>query len=158
MVSLPDGEKISKISLFVLAQLRNVTDRQTDGHRVTAYTALMHTYRAVKIVYVQSFAHLSGTNSAHARCWGVASLATHLSVPFISIVGASFSRQATQNSTTNRCCRRRRTAAIDSRVIATNERMRVTKWDLVLMRRKWRFGNWRKMNNKVAFRQSVSQW
>ena len=31
MVSLPDGEKISKISSFVLAQLRNVTDRQTDG-------------------------------------------------------------------------------------------------------------------------------
>jgi len=30
MVSLPDGEKISKISLFVLAQLTNVTDRQTD--------------------------------------------------------------------------------------------------------------------------------
>jgi len=29
MASLPDGEKISKISLFVLAQLRNVTDRQT---------------------------------------------------------------------------------------------------------------------------------
>ena len=39
---LPDGEKISKISLFVLAQLTNVTDRQTDRHRVTAYTALMH--------------------------------------------------------------------------------------------------------------------
>ena len=49
MVSLPDGEKISKISLFVLAQLRNVTDRQTDGHRVTAKTALMHMHRAVKI-------------------------------------------------------------------------------------------------------------
>ena len=31
MVSLPDGEKISKISLFVLAQLTNVTDAQTDG-------------------------------------------------------------------------------------------------------------------------------
>ena len=31
MVSLPDGEKNSKISLFVLAQLRNVTDRQTDN-------------------------------------------------------------------------------------------------------------------------------
>jgi len=40
MVSLPDGEKISKISLFVLVQLRNVTDRQTDGHRVTAIAAL----------------------------------------------------------------------------------------------------------------------
>jgi len=44
MVSLPDGEKNPKISLFVLAQLRNVTDRQTDrrtdGHRVTAIAAL----------------------------------------------------------------------------------------------------------------------
>ena len=30
MVSLPDGEKISKISLFVLAQLTNVADGQTD--------------------------------------------------------------------------------------------------------------------------------
>jgi len=49
MVSLPDGEKISKISLFVLAQVTNVTDRQTDGHRLTEYTALMHMHRAVKI-------------------------------------------------------------------------------------------------------------
>jgi len=30
MVWLPDGEKISKISLFVLAQLTNVTDGRTD--------------------------------------------------------------------------------------------------------------------------------
>ena len=30
MVRLPHGEKISKISLFVLAQLTNVTDGQTD--------------------------------------------------------------------------------------------------------------------------------
>jgi len=30
MVSLPDGEKNSKISLFVLAQLMNVTDGETD--------------------------------------------------------------------------------------------------------------------------------
>jgi len=48
MVSLPDCENISKISLSVLAQLRNVTDRQTDGHRVTAKTALMHMHRSVK--------------------------------------------------------------------------------------------------------------
>ena len=44
MAWLPDGEKISKISLVVLAQLTNVTDgrtdRQTDGHRVTAIAAL----------------------------------------------------------------------------------------------------------------------
>ena len=44
-----DGEKISKISLFVLAQLTNVTDRQTDGHRMPTYTALMRMHRAVKI-------------------------------------------------------------------------------------------------------------
>jgi len=50
MAWLPDGEKNLKISLFVLAQLKNVTDTRTDGHRVTAYTALMYTHRAVKIV------------------------------------------------------------------------------------------------------------
>jgi len=49
MAWLPDSETISKISLFVLAQLTNVTDARTDGHRVTAYTALMHKHRAVKI-------------------------------------------------------------------------------------------------------------
>jgi len=31
MAWLPDGEKISKIPLFVLTQLTNVTDTQTDG-------------------------------------------------------------------------------------------------------------------------------
>jgi len=43
MVWLPDGEKISKISLFVLTECTNVTDkkdRQTDGHRMTAKVAL----------------------------------------------------------------------------------------------------------------------
>jgi len=40
MAWLPDGEKNLKISLFVLAQLTNVTDRQTDGHRVTEIAAL----------------------------------------------------------------------------------------------------------------------
>jgi len=32
MAWLPDGEKNSKISLVVLAQLTNVTDGQTDRH------------------------------------------------------------------------------------------------------------------------------
>ena len=36
MVSLPDGEKLSKISLFVLEQLTNVTDAQTDRRTDTA--------------------------------------------------------------------------------------------------------------------------
>jgi len=31
MAWLPDGEKISKISLFILTQLTNVTDTHTDG-------------------------------------------------------------------------------------------------------------------------------
>jgi len=43
MVSLPDGEKISKISLFVLAQLTNVADGLTDTgdsiYRVYAYAS-----------------------------------------------------------------------------------------------------------------------
>jgi len=37
MVSLPDGEKISKICLFVLTWSMNVTDRQTDGRTDTAW-------------------------------------------------------------------------------------------------------------------------
>ena len=47
MVWLPDGEKIAKISLFVLAQLTNVTDAQTDRrtpgdgiYRAYAYASL----------------------------------------------------------------------------------------------------------------------
>jgi len=35
MVWLPDGKKM-KISLFVLTQCTNVTDRQTHRHRMTA--------------------------------------------------------------------------------------------------------------------------
>jgi len=35
MAWLPDGEKFSKISLFVLTQLTNVADTQTDGRTDT---------------------------------------------------------------------------------------------------------------------------
>ena len=48
MAWLPDGEKMS---IFVLGQSRTW---QTDGHRVTAYTALMHMHRAIKM-YIHSF-------------------------------------------------------------------------------------------------------
>ena len=44
MAWLPDGEKISKISLFVFVQLTNVTDRQTPGDGI--YLAYAQ-YRAV---------------------------------------------------------------------------------------------------------------
>jgi len=47
MVSLPDGKKILNISLFVLTWSTNVTDRWTDGHWMTAKTALA-SHRAVK--------------------------------------------------------------------------------------------------------------
>ena len=44
MVWLPDGEKLLKICLFVLTESTNATDtetqRQTDGHRMTAKAAL----------------------------------------------------------------------------------------------------------------------
>ena len=42
MAWLPDGEKISKISLFVLVQLTNVTDRQTDGQTPRASNSLSY--------------------------------------------------------------------------------------------------------------------
>jgi len=41
MAWLPDGEKISKISSFVLAQ-PNERDRQMDGHRMPAIAVLMY--------------------------------------------------------------------------------------------------------------------
>jgi len=42
MAWLPDGEKISKISLFVLMQLTNLTDTQTDG--LTPHDSIGHAY------------------------------------------------------------------------------------------------------------------
>ena len=50
MVWLPDGEKISKISLFVLAQLTNVTDRWTDRHRVPAIPRLCIASRGKNVI------------------------------------------------------------------------------------------------------------
>ena len=40
MVCLPDGEKMSKISLFVLTECMNVTDRQMHRHCIMAQAAL----------------------------------------------------------------------------------------------------------------------
>ena len=68
MVSLPDGEKISKISLVVLAQLTNVTDERTDGHRMLTYTALMHMHRAVKILDSHIFKTNQARNWFACRC------------------------------------------------------------------------------------------
>jgi len=50
MVSLPDGEK-NRIYLYSFWRNSRTwrIDRRTDRHRVTAYTALMHMHRAVKI-------------------------------------------------------------------------------------------------------------
>jgi len=39
-----------------------VTDRQTDRHRITAYTALMHMHRAVKIMNISKFSPGYGTH------------------------------------------------------------------------------------------------
>jgi len=40
MVGLPNGEKILMICLFIFTQLTNVTDGQTDRHRMTAKASL----------------------------------------------------------------------------------------------------------------------
>jgi len=57
MVSLPDGEKISKICLFVLTWSTNVTDRQTDRRTLgdskdRAYAL----HRAVKTIWYNNIA------------------------------------------------------------------------------------------------------
>ena len=54
MALLPDGEKISKISLFVLTQLTNVTDRWTDRHRAPAIAALMRSIARQKPLEMQT--------------------------------------------------------------------------------------------------------
>jgi len=48
MAWLPNDEKSSKISLFVLTQLTNVIDRQTDRHRMPAIAALMRSIERQK--------------------------------------------------------------------------------------------------------------
>jgi len=53
MVSLSDGKKMSKISLFILTWSTNVMDRQTDRHCVTAKTALA-SHRAVKLALTRT--------------------------------------------------------------------------------------------------------
>jgi len=47
MAWLPDGEKIFK-DIFIRFGATHERDGHTDKHRVTAYTAIMHTHRAVK--------------------------------------------------------------------------------------------------------------
>jgi len=42
IMGLPDRERSFTISLAVWIQSTKVTDGQTDGHRATAKTALMH--------------------------------------------------------------------------------------------------------------------
>ena len=61
MVSLPDGETISKISLFVLTQLTNVTDTQTDRqtdrqtHRQTPHDGIGKGKGKCKCIYIARF-------------------------------------------------------------------------------------------------------
>ena len=57
MVWLPDGEKISKISLFVLAQLTNVTDGQTDGQ--TPHAGSSTAVNVLRVVCVLWFSVLN---------------------------------------------------------------------------------------------------
>ena len=58
MVSLPDGEKILKICLFVLTWLTNVTDGQTDTPRDSKDRAYA-SHRAVKFAIFDQYHDLS---------------------------------------------------------------------------------------------------
>ena len=54
MVSVPEGEKNFE-DIFIRFDVIHERDRQRDGHRVTAKTALMHMHHAVKTVRSRSF-------------------------------------------------------------------------------------------------------
>jgi len=59
MAWLPDGGKISKISLFVLTQLTNVTDTQIDRRTDTQTShdgigCAYESHRAAKVTYAYS--------------------------------------------------------------------------------------------------------
>jgi len=56
MVWLPDGAKISKISLFVLTQLTNVTDTQT--HTQTPHDGLGRAYASHRAARIGKFIKL----------------------------------------------------------------------------------------------------
>jgi len=74
MAWLPDGEKISKISLFVFAQLTNVTNRRTPGdgiYRAYEYashgknyeetvTAIVKKVSTLSLVFTLSFSTFTG--------------------------------------------------------------------------------------------------
>ena len=66
-----EGEKISKIPLFILALLTNVTDRQTDRHRMPAIAVLMHSIARQKLrcKYVEDKQEASrGFSETRASC------------------------------------------------------------------------------------------
>jgi len=72
MVSLPDGEQILKICLFVLTYPRTwQTDGRTDRHRMTAIAALVHSIARQKLwQYVKSFSSNTGTSLTDERTDG----------------------------------------------------------------------------------------
>ena len=75
MVSLLDGEKISKISLFVLAQLTNVTNERTDGqtpgdsiNRAYAYASRGNNWETVEDRWVHAARGLASTELSFHSC------------------------------------------------------------------------------------------
>jgi len=55
MVGLPDGEKMSKISLFVLTQLTNVTDTQTETDTQTPHDGIGRAYASHRAAIMARF-------------------------------------------------------------------------------------------------------
>ena len=70
MVWLPDGEKISKISLFVLTQLTNVTDTQTDRHthRQTPHDGIVRAYASHRAAITKEYKNLAIANRSRVSC------------------------------------------------------------------------------------------
>jgi len=73
MAWLPHGEKILKISIFVLVQLTNVTDRQTDGRTPHAdiYRAYAYASRGKNSQLTNSILDFNGFLRSQQHIWTI---------------------------------------------------------------------------------------
>jgi len=74
MAWLPDGEKFSKTSLFVLTQLTNVSDTQTD--RETPHDSIGRAYALHRVAKTSSASHVTFDSFVVLMCISIQNILT----------------------------------------------------------------------------------
>ena len=74
MAWLPDGEKFSKTSLFVLTQLTNVSDTQTD--RQTPHDSIGRAYALHRVAKTSSASHVTFDSFVVLMCISIQNILT----------------------------------------------------------------------------------